>query len=457
MNQRETFERIRAAYVEFDRDWNFAYVNVWAAELFGCGQQDLIGLNLWKGFPQLAGTMADREFHLVAEKGVDSRFSYFCPIVLRWVEIQVLPIESGFAIYLRDISNHHAAEEEVTRLNRDLVGRVNELQTLLELIPVGIAISSDRQCLEIRTNSACAEMFGVGRDENISKSRPDPDKLPFRIRREGRELAPRELPLQFAAAHNTQVRDFEVEVVRNDGRVLNLLQYASSIRDEQGDVRGSVGVFIDITEMNRAQQQLQAIYQLASSVAHSENLEDVYAATLDAAESVFTTKRGAILIADDDKVVRFTAWRGVSERHREIVEADERCRQTETIQQVLIDNIENADIGPMKNVILGEGVRAVGLVPLVAERRIIGKLAVYFNEPHVFKMQKARSCTPSPITRPPVSNARLRRLIGCGCSKGKGKPGLKQNAPTGLRTSFLPSYRMKSGRRWAQSPDGATC
>jgi PAS domain S-box-containing protein len=384
MNQRETFERIRAAYVEFDRDWNFAYVNVWAAELFGCGQQDLIGLNLWQGFPQLAGTMADREFHLVAEKGVDSRFSYLCPIVQRWVEIQVLPIESGFAIYLRDISKHHAAEEEVTRLNRDLTGRVNELQTLLEVVPVGIAISGDPQCLDIRTNSVCAEMLGVGRDENISKSRPDSDKLPFRIQREGRELSPDELPLQFAAAHNTQVREFEVEIVRNDGRVLNLLQYASPIQDEEGGVRGCVGVFIDITEMKRSQQQLQAIYQLASSVAHSENLNDVYAATLDAAESVFTTKRCAILLADDDGVQRFAAWRGVSDRHRETVETNERWRKTETIRQVLIENVENADMGPAKNIILGEGVRAIGLVPLVAERRIIGKLAVYFNEPHIF-------------------------------------------------------------------------
>ena len=381
---REILERINAAYVEFDRDWNFAYVNVWAAEMFGCGTDDLIGRNLWQEFPVLAGTLADQEFHRAAEQAVDSRFTYFCPLLQRWAELHVIPTDSGFSLFLRDMTKHQETEEEVRRLNRDLMGRVNELQTLLNVVPVGIAIATDPECRDIRTNPAAAAMLGISPTDNASKSGPDPGKLPFKVRREGRELTPDELPMQFAAAHNAQLRDVEIEVVRDDGRVVNLFEYASPLLDEQGQVRGCLGVLVDISERKHAETQLQAIYELTSRVAHTSNLEDIFSATLDALEQIFKTKRCSIMLADEQGMMRFKAWRGITDRHRAIVEGSDRGRHGGRPQQILISDAEKADIGILQSMLLSEGIRALGIVPLIVEPTVIGKLVVYFDQPHVF-------------------------------------------------------------------------
>ncbi len=55
-------------------------------------------------------------------------------------------------LIVRDISERKSAEKEINRLNRDLWARVNELQTIFEVVPIGLAIAEDFQGLHIRGN-----------------------------------------------------------------------------------------------------------------------------------------------------------------------------------------------------------------------------------------------------------------------------------------------------------------
>ncbi|HEX3034302.1 MAG TPA: PAS domain S-box protein [Thermodesulfobacteriota bacterium] len=167
----------------------------------------------------------------------------------------------GIAI---DITERKQAEEEIKRLNRDLKRRLDELQTLLDVVPVGIAVARDPECKTITVNPAAADMLGVGMEENVSKSRLDADRLPFRLLRDDREVPPEELPMQYAATHNVPIRELELDIVHDNGRVVNSYEYASPLYDEQGNVRGCLGVFVDITERKRAEQELRkSLIQLA--------------------------------------------------------------------------------------------------------------------------------------------------------------------------------------------------
>jgi signal transduction histidine kinase/ActR/RegA family two-component response regulator len=150
-----------------------------------------------------------------------------------------------------DITERKQQEEEVRRLNSELARRAHELQTVLDVLPVGVFIADDASCTSVRANPAGAAMLGIDPHANASKSAPDADRLPFRLMRDGRELAPGELPMQCSARTGETIRGEDLQILRADGKVLELTGDAMPLFDEQRRIRGCVGAFIDVTERKR--------------------------------------------------------------------------------------------------------------------------------------------------------------------------------------------------------------
>jgi PAS domain-containing protein len=73
----------------------------------------------------------------------------------------------------------------------------------------------------------------------------------FKSFKDGRELRPDELPAQ-RAARGEPVKDFEFDLVFDDGKVLNLLGAGTPLLDKQGRPRGAVHTLVDITERQQA-------------------------------------------------------------------------------------------------------------------------------------------------------------------------------------------------------------
>jgi PAS domain S-box-containing protein len=160
-----------------------------------------------------------------------------------------------------EVRMRQRVEQRVSELNVDLRRRLSEFETLLDVLPIGIAVADDAACSRIWTNPALAKMMGIPEGINISKSAPGHDQPKYRLRRDGLDVPPDQLPMQVAARTGRAVLADELEIVRADGGVLHTLSYSAPVFDENGRVRGVLDACVDITERIQLLEREQAARQ----------------------------------------------------------------------------------------------------------------------------------------------------------------------------------------------------
>jgi PAS domain S-box-containing protein len=151
----------------------------------------------------------------------------------------------------------------------------------------------------------------------------------------------------------------------------------------------------DVTARKRAEQQQLALYQFAQLQHIATNIDEIHDASLDAILLAMACHRASILLFDKEKVMRFVAWRGLSERYRKAVEGHSPWKpDAKSPKPVCINDVDIADIPkPLKSTIRREGIRAVAFIPLVSSRKLIGKFMTYYDSPHVFTDDEVKLAT----------------------------------------------------------------
>jgi len=153
------------------------------------------------------------------------------------------------------------------------------------------------------------------------------------------------------------------------------------------------GVAQNITESKRAEQSLtefarqqEALYQLADHLHRMNSLEDACNAALDAILNALQCARASILLFDDTNMMRFVAWRGLSDDYRKATDGHSPWKpDAKNPEPICINDIGAAELSDsLKAVIKGEGIGSLAFIPLVSNGKLIGKLMVYFNVAHIF-------------------------------------------------------------------------
>jgi PAS domain S-box-containing protein len=154
----------------------------------------------------------------------------------------------------RDLEARVAERSEALRvLNGQLHERVAELESIMRVLPVGVAVSHDRDCEHVTANAALSQMLGMKPGENLSTS----NGAQYQIYREGKMVRDEELPLQKAVETRTSTGTTELEILTGDRPRLSLLATASPLFDEFEAVRGAVAAFFDVTEHKRMEETLR--------------------------------------------------------------------------------------------------------------------------------------------------------------------------------------------------------
>jgi len=164
----------------------------------------------------------------------------------------------GVVLVFRDISERRETESRITALNRQLRERVQELQTILEVSPIGIALATDPDCHHVWLNPAMRTLLRQPADgEAWLKPGSTPEQLNYRVYRAGQEIPADELPMRYAARHGLGVRNMELEVSYTDGARSTILKSVEPLFDEGGRIRGCISFDIDITARKQAEEELR--------------------------------------------------------------------------------------------------------------------------------------------------------------------------------------------------------
>jgi len=169
----------------------------------------------------------------------------------------------GVSKIARDITERKQAEEALKHSEAEAKARAEELAVIFDAVPGMALIARDPSTRTITGSRVAYELLRLPYGANISKSAPEGERPSnFRIVRGGQDVPAPDLPVQKAAATGREVRDSEITVLFDDGTVRDLLGNAAPLLDPKGNVRGAIGVFVDISQRKRAEQSLQLFRML---------------------------------------------------------------------------------------------------------------------------------------------------------------------------------------------------
>ena len=130
-----------------------------------------------------------------------------------------------------------------------------------------------------------------------------------------------------------------------------------------------------------------ALYELTMAVAAARRPEEVYEASLTALQQSLGVERASILLFDAHGVMRFRAWRGLSDEYRAAVDGHSPW-SPETIDAapVLVEDVvSDPSLESLQPTFERESIRALAFVPLALGTRLLGKFMLYYEKPHSFE------------------------------------------------------------------------
>jgi two-component system CheB/CheR fusion protein len=162
---------------------------------------------------------------------------------------------SGVVITFTDVTKISAAEARIDELAEDLRERMQNLETLIDMVPVGILFMEDSRSGMVKVNHSGAQLLG----ETVEAPGLSPVRTNWQMVENGRPVSPDDQPVQRALRTGAPVPSFEGELIRADGKRIPVLLSATPLLGADGKSRGAIAAILDISQRKRDEAQQQVL------------------------------------------------------------------------------------------------------------------------------------------------------------------------------------------------------
>ncbi len=252
-------ESITDAFVAFDLNWNYTYINHKAIELLGKSQVELIGKNIRDIFPKVVDLKCyEMATKALAEK-VTVEYEEFVPLLNKWLEVRFYPSDSGLSAYIQDVSDRKQAEAALKASQEKLrmFAESNLIGILFGDVDGGISEANDEF---LRLIGYTREQLQRGEVRWIDITPPE-------------YLALDEIGIAEAKAEGV-CTPYEKEYIRPDGSRIPVLVGYILLGEKRQE---SVAFILDLTVRKELEKEL---HDRAEELARANRIKDEFLGTL---------------------------------------------------------------------------------------------------------------------------------------------------------------------------------
>ncbi|MDX2230744.1 MAG: PAS domain S-box protein [Leptolyngbyaceae cyanobacterium bins.349] len=235
-------ESISDAFVAFDRDWRYTYVNQAATRILERTRAELIGKHVWNEiYPDLVGKLPYQELQRAVAEQISVAWEEWSEPLQRWLEVSAYPSAEGVAVYFRDISYRKQLEAAQQQIEA-------QMRLASEAAQIGMwhwDVASDTL---IWTDQA-KRLFGLPLDQAMT------------MQVFMKAVHPADRPLIQATITQLQqaqaIQEIEYRTRWPDGTIRWISARGNGVYDASGQLIATRGVLIDITDRKQAIADLE--------------------------------------------------------------------------------------------------------------------------------------------------------------------------------------------------------
>ncbi len=231
------FERIADAFIAFDNDWNYTYLNKVALQFHRETKENIIGKNIWQKYPELVKEPFYDALQLAKSTQQPQRCELYYSREDRWYAYLIYPSQNGISVHYHNITGKKKAEIELSVAQQELVNAEGKFRALVEKSLVGVYIRNAKNLLYV--NPRFVDIFGYGEEELYN------DFNFMNLIEEGERGRAKE-NFRAYAEHEIDTHNYEFIGVHKNGKLIYTEAFGSATTYNGEDV--VIGNIIDITE-----------------------------------------------------------------------------------------------------------------------------------------------------------------------------------------------------------------